>query len=633
MVCLVGSWPHIRNMLLLYGRYYYTRKSTFLWKWSSSGHHGRGRRSRHSTLLTQPDQPQHQFIQCDKRTTSTTTTTDIAEFPPLSSTDAGTMMIRRLVAAHPSRLAEPYWLKSRAFSTISSSMIHRRSTKVVPRRGQRPRCGTAPPGGSSCVDGGSMIRFYSTVAAAQLHNQIPCCCSLAVLSSKKTNDCYKYKYTNVEPYLNTCLRLRHSTPSSTTSKAFSSMTTTNARQTALSKQLLFRYLDLETFTQEELEFVFDRIRRHASNNNNNNNQRHHNLNDDTKASSEAGPIVERITSQDIQAFFSERLVDLEQEGNYSVINKTKTLTTTDVEDTRRHEFCVTESQRIWQTLVLENDYDDKKVSMKNNNNRDEQDFVLSSSSSAASSPSPSAPTYLTKDDFVRRVRAMATVVDVRRGWPIAASMVLVGVSVGVVTPAMPFVVEQLSLTASEYGMIVSAFAFSKMASNIPSAIVIERHGRQPYMVYSLALIALGVGGIGWASSFHELFLCRLVAGVGVSLLSGAGTLMVTDLSTPLNRASTMAPIMSGFAAGTALGPALGGIMVDSLGLNPTFYAVGLSFLGVAALNHIILDETQRRPLQFPWQQKQRQQAKHCCPPRQRHKETIQQPTRTRTITT
>lgn len=38
------------------------------------------------------------------------------------------------------------------------------------------------------------------------------------------------------------------------------------------------------------------------------------------------------------------------------------------------------------------------------------------------------------------------------------------------------------------------------------------------MVHSLLVISLGVGGIGLASSFEELYFCRLLTGAGVSLL-------------------------------------------------------------------------------------------------------------------
>ena len=166
---------------------------------------------------------------------------------------------------------------------------------------------------------------------------------------------------------------------------------------------------------------------------------------------------------------------------------------------------------------------------------------------------------------------------------------------------MPFVVENLGLTPGQYGMVVSAFAAAKMLGNVPSAVLVERHGRKPYLVYSLSVIAFGVGGIGLATQFEHLWICRLLTGAGVAALSTAATLSIADISTPLNRASTMAPIMSAFAAGTALGPALGGYLADTIGINPTFYLVGVSYLGLTAVNHFLLTETKAAIMTFPWQ--------------------------------
>jgi len=133
-------------------------------------------------------------------------------------------------------------------------------------------------------------------------------------------------------------------------------------------------------------------------------------------------------------------------------------------------------------------------------------------------------------------------------------------------------------------------------------------GTQPYLVYTLIAIATGVGGIGLAGGFEELYTCRLITGLGVAGLSCAATMTVTDISTPLNRASSFAPISAGFAAGTAMGPALGGILIDKMGVNPTFYLVGGSFLMLGGINSFLLDETMRRPTRaFPWQELQQKQ--------------------------
>jgi MFS family permease len=106
------------------------------------------------------------------------------------------------------------------------------------------------------------------------------------------------------------------------------------------------------------------------------------------------------------------------------------------------------------------------------------------------------------------------------------------------------VVQNLGLTAGEYGLVVSAFALAKMVGNIPFAVLVERHGRKPYLVYSMIIISAGVGAIGLATNFESLYVCRLLTGMGVAGLSTAVTMTVADISTPLNRASTYAPIVS-----------------------------------------------------------------------------------------
>jgi MFS family permease len=212
------------------------------------------------------------------------------------------------------------------------------------------------------------------------------------------------------------------------------------------------------------------------------------------------------------------------------------------------------------------------------------------------------PLSITKDEFANNLEAMVTNVDYPRVWPISFSMLLVGSSVGVIVPLMPFVAERMALSPGDYGLAISAFALSKLFGNLPSAIMCERYGRKPFMVYSLNLVALGVGGIGLATQVEHLIACRLLTGFGVAALSTAATLTIADISTPRNRAATLAPMNSSFAAGMALGPAIGGLLGDYAGVDNTFLMVGVSYLGVVALNSYLLSETKRdmRPGVYPW---------------------------------
>lgn len=198
---------------------------------------------------------------------------------------------------------------------------------------------------------------------------------------------------------------------------------------------------------------------------------------------------------------------------------------------------------------------------------------------------------ITKQHFVQHITTTARTVDYKSALPISATLFLVGLSVGVVTPAMPFVMTNLGLSSAEYGAVISAFGLAKLVGNVPAAVLVERHGRKPFMTYSMGLLAVGVAGIGVAGSFPALYGLRLCTGLGVAALSTAGTLMVTDLSTPLNRAQTFAPVFSSFSIGSVLGPGIGGYLVDTVGIASTMYIVGLAYLGVGALNRVLLSET------------------------------------------
>jgi MFS family permease len=361
--------------------------------------------------------------------------------------------------------------------------------------------------------------------------------------------------------------------------------------------LLYRYLRLETFTEQELQAVFERIRGTDAATATDTADT-----DSGTANANAGSTAfltnqdddswddGSIDAHDLQRFFAQRYRDLEVEfsDSYHIIHNDEATT-----DSFRQHQAFRDAHAFLRVF-------DNEIS---NVQHDDPSTSLDKSSSSSSSRSGTTATRISKADFLRVIREKASRVDLPRTMPITASMLLVGASVGVITPAMPFVVENIGLTTSQYGMTVSAFGLAKMAANIPSAIAVERHGRKPYLTYSLAVVALGVGGIGLAGSFEELYVCRLLTGLGVAALSTAGTMMIADLSTPLNRASTMAPVMSAFAAGTALGPALGGFLVDQVGLNPTFYIVGVSYLGVAVINKHLLKETKSLPIHFSWQQK------------------------------
>mmetsp|Transcript_21878 Transcript_21878/g.43892 ORF Transcript_21878/g.43892 Transcript_21878/m.43892 type:complete len:302 (-) Transcript_21878:66-971(-) len=91
---------------------------------------------------------------------------------------------------------------------------------------------------------------------------------------------------------------------------------------------------------------------------------------------------------------------------------------------------------------------------------------------------PSAPANIVPEEAVQQIVHLARSVHTSRVYPVAGSMLLTGASVGVLGPVMPFFVELVGLTPTEFGMVIGAFGAAKLIGNVPAAVLVERHGRK-----------------------------------------------------------------------------------------------------------------------------------------------------------
>lgn len=181
---------------------------------------------------------------------------------------------------------------------------------------------------------------------------------------------------------------------------------------------VYRYLELETFTETEFHGVYERIKKSKN------------------AESSAFNDLSSINEAQMLGYLEDRIQNLEDANDLTNVHDEKSTAYL------RHQFASAEAKRFLKFFE-------------------------------AKDKSP-----LTREKFATILHDTASSLDLKRTWPLTLSMLLVGSSVGIVTPAMPFVRANLGLTAGEYGLIVSAFALAKMTGNIPSAVFVERHGRK-----------------------------------------------------------------------------------------------------------------------------------------------------------
>eukprot|EP00873_Tetraselmis_striata_P041606 jgi/Tetstr1/461870/TSEL_006949.t2 len=192
---------------------------------------------------------------------------------------------------------------------------------------------------------------------------------------------------------------------------------------------------------------------------------------------------------------------------------------------------------------------------------------------------------VTLDEFSTKLRAMSKRLD-RRAWPLA-------ICVGIVAMTASMIHPELGLSLSQYGLTTSIYGVAKTVVALPAAILQDTAGRLPVITASLVAMSVGFAGVGLSPGFFGFAASRAAVGSGVSSWGLATTTYALDISHPLNRARSMAPLSTCTAIGGILGSMMGGYIADAIGLHRTFLVVGCIFAVVVAAANTLLSETRR----------------------------------------
>lgn len=182
-------------------------------------------------------------------------------------------------------------------------------------------------------------------------------------------------------------------------------------------------------------------------------------------------------------------------------------------------------------------------------------------------------------------------------WPISASLLLNYSGQGVTWPILPILARSVGLGASELGIVTGASAFTRICANVPAAAAAEKIGRKPLLVMGPAVGSLGYLGYAMGGdTFGALVAASAMTGIGGAMTSVGSGLFLSDISTPLNRARTMSPLMTTALLGFAMGPAVGGFIAETYSLHAPFLVTATG-MGLASLSALaLLPETRRREL-------------------------------------
>jgi predicted MFS family arabinose efflux permease len=125
------------------------------------------------------------------------------------------------------------------------------------------------------------------------------------------------------------------------------------------------------------------------------------------------------------------------------------------------------------------------------------------------------------------------------------------------SPLGAVIMPALNIGPMEFGLVVSAYAFSAGASGLLTAGFADRYDRKKLLLFFYTGFILGTVWCGLAQSFESLLAARVVTGLFGGVIGSIVLAISTDLFPPQMRGRVMGLIQTAFAASQVLGIPIG----------------------------------------------------------------------------
>lgn len=154
----------------------------------------------------------------------------------------------------------------------------------------------------------------------------------------------------------------------------------------------------------------------------------------------------------------------------------------------------------------------------------------------------------------------------------------------IMSPLGAILMPALDITATQFGVAVSAYAFSAGLSGILAAGFADRFDRKRLLLFLYVGFTLGTLLCAAAQNYHVLLLGRIVTGLFGGVIGSVVLAIVTDLFALHLRGRVMGFIQTAFAASQVLGIPVGLFLANHWSWHVCFIAiVGLSIVTIAVI--------------------------------------------------
>lgn len=143
----------------------------------------------------------------------------------------------------------------------------------------------------------------------------------------------------------------------------------------------------------------------------------------------------------------------------------------------------------------------------------------------------------------------------------------------VLSPLGAFLLDEMGISTSQFGFVVSAYAFSAGASGLLAAGFADRFDRKKLLLFFYSGFVFGTFLCGIAPGYSFLLGARVVTGLFGGVLSSVGFAIITDLFKMEVRGRVMGYVQMAFAASQILGIPVGLLLANHFGWRAPFWMI------------------------------------------------------------
>lgn len=149
----------------------------------------------------------------------------------------------------------------------------------------------------------------------------------------------------------------------------------------------------------------------------------------------------------------------------------------------------------------------------------------------------------------------------------------------VMSPLGDILMKSLSLSPTDFGIAVSAYAFSAGLSGLLTAGFADKFDRKKLLLFFYIGFIIGTAFCGLAHTYVQLVAARILTGLFGGVISSISMAIITDLFSLQQRGRVMGFVQMGFGASQVLGVPIGLYLANIWGWEAPFWlVVGLAVI-------------------------------------------------------